>query len=134
MNLGANVAFDCSNGGTVTMVGKATSLTRVGVEDGWSYYDDLYLNATADLSLDISGSHFVESSVTTRSGATVLLFGIKSRQPNGTADIGVTGLVPGEWYRLQFDGEIAQSGGGQAHARATPAGELQFNNAVIPHD
>jgi hypothetical protein len=31
MNLGANVAFDCSNGGTVTMVGEATSLTRVDV-------------------------------------------------------------------------------------------------------
>ena len=47
MNLGANVAFDCSNGGTVTMVGKATSLTRVGVERHTGSY-------TATVSIDNS--------------------------------------------------------------------------------
>ena len=47
MNLGANVAFDCSNGGTVTMVGKATSLTRVGVERHTGSY-------TATISIDNS--------------------------------------------------------------------------------
>ena len=47
MNLGANVAFDCSNGGTVTMVGKATSLTRMGVERHTGSY-------TATVSIDNS--------------------------------------------------------------------------------
>lgn len=134
MNLGANVRFDCANGGCVTMVGNATGLSEVGVTDGWAYWDDLHVNAQADLTLDVSGTHFVKARVETRQGATVMLFGITSREPNGRADIRVTGLQPETWYRIQFDGALAACDGGRTHAATGTVGELQFNNVVIPYE
>ncbi|AGC34301.1 hypothetical protein HCTV-15_gp32 [Haloarcula virus HCTV-15] len=134
MKLGANVEFECSNGGSIRMVGNATDLGEIGTDEGWAFYDDLYINTNTALTLDLSGVNFVQALLETRDGATVMMFGIQSREPNGTADIRLTGLLPETWYRLQFDGALAETASGRSHGQSTPSGELQFNEVSIPNE
>lgn len=130
--LGPNVTFACSNGGTVTMIDTAHHLTEFGLDDGWAVYDDLYVNPTVPTTLNISDSYDVEATVTHLTGDPVIRFRLISRQPNGTADIKLTGLKPNGWYRLQFDGVLAKTASGRAHDQASSDGVLTFTDVHLP--
>lgn len=130
--LGSGVQFECGNGGTITLLNESKPLSDLGMADGWAYYDDLYIDATANLTLDISGDADVTGTIDYINGHTVVKFGLTSREPNGTADIRVENLKPNSWYRLEFDGRPAKLAHGHAHGKTSQSGTLQFNGAYIP--
>lgn len=132
VGLGSGVDFVCSNGGTVTMVGTARRLFAFGIDNGYAYYDDLYVNAHDDVTLNVGTGYDVRGTVEHAAGETIMAFNLTSRTPGGRADIRLVGLSPHEWYRLRFDGIIAKTPAGTAHATADANGVLEFAETEIP--
>lgn len=134
ISLGAGIRFDCSNGGTVQMIGTAADLHEVGLIDGWAFYDDFYLNPYVDMTLDVSGSYGVSGMVEHLTGDSIMSFNLSSREPNGRADVRIEGLKPEGWYRLQFYGSLVQTAGGQSHGQTTDSGIIEFMEVSIPNE
>ena len=127
-----SVEFTGTNGGTITMLGTADDLMKVGIEDGYAVYDDFGVNPSADMTLNVSGEYVVTGSVEHTTGDPVMTFSLTSREPNGTADIRLIGLQPEGWYRLRLGGQLAKTAGGRAHGQASVDGELIFIGVNIP--
>lgn len=132
--LGSGVVFYTGNGGTVRMIGTSQHLNEVRLENSFAAFDDLHINPNVDVTLDISDGLDVNGTVKHVTGDPVMHFSLASRVPNGTADILLTGLQPEEWYRLQFDGVLAECSGGRAHGQTDTDGKIQFNSVVIPYE
>lgn len=131
--LEAPIDFEASNGGVVTVYRDSEELERFGVENGWAVWNDLHINPSVDMTLDISEDYDTTAKIEHLTGDAVLTFSLTSRQPNGLADIRIEGLKPRAWYRLRFDNLLAETdSGGVAHGQTTDDGILQFNNVVIP--
>jgi hypothetical protein len=126
------VTFTTSNGGEVRMVGTGRGLDEVGWAGGYAYYDDLYVDPSVPVTLDISEEYDTTATVQHITGDPVVRFRLISRQTNGTADIKLTGLQPDGWYRLQFNGVLAKTASGRAHGHASDGGELVFTNVELP--
>lgn len=130
--LGTGVTFSSGNGGTITTIGDTHALREYGVTtDGWVYFDDLSFNATHDMSLDLRGK-LTTAKITHDTGDEVFTFGLTSRVPNGRCDIRGVGLPAKQWYRLQFDGQLARTSAGYAHGTTGISDTIQFNGVHVP--
>lgn len=116
------------------MVGDATDLNEFGIENGWAYYNDFYINAYSDMTFDISESYNVTGTVRHLTGDSIMSFSLSSRSPNGTADVRIEGLSGEAWYRLQFSGSLANTPSGQSHGETTKNGVIQFMEVSIPNE
>lgn len=134
MEIGARATFECSNGGEIRILADAADLDEVGLIDGTAFWSDLYINPYVKMTLDIAGRYGVEGNVKHVSGDTVMSFQLNSRSVNGTADIRMEGLKSNEFYRLEFDGILAETDGGRAHEKTGPDGTVQYNSVVIPNE
>lgn len=132
--LESGVVFETGSGGTLLMLGDAHQLSEFGVNDGFAFYEDFFIDAAVDMTLDISEGYDVTGSLQHVTGDPVMTFALISTAPNGTADIRFTGLKSEAWYRLQFDGVLAQCDGGRAHGQSSSDGIIQFNSVVIPNE
>lgn len=133
LTVGPNVTYSCADGGTLTTLGEAGDLLNTGIQGGWAYYDDIYVNTPNDMTMNVS-NHTTRAVLSSVVGEMVLSFYLSSSVPNGKADIRFENLLEGEYYRLVFDGEIAQTAGGRAHGMTTPDGELLFTGVEINYE
>lgn len=133
ISLGVGVEFECSNGGIVQMVGKTDDLNECGIEDGWAFYGDLYINPYSDVTLDITGGYGVEGSVKHMTGDPIITFNLSGRSPNTKTDIRAENLKPESWYRLQFSGNLVETAGGMSHGQTDNRGVIQYMEANIPN-
>jgi hypothetical protein len=135
MKLSTGITFGTSNGGTVRTVGVG-EFTEFGLtDDGFAFYDDLAVNPSIPVTLTTTSPRYnVEGTIEHLTGETVMRFRLLSRQPNGRADIRLSGLKSESWYRLQFDGVLAKTESGRAHAQSSPNGLVQFNGVHLPND
>ncbi|QRV15014.1 hypothetical protein JMJ58_19220 [Haloterrigena salifodinae] len=128
------VEFETSNGGTIEMVGTATNLTEFGVtDDGWAFYDDLYFNPYSEATLNVADRHTKARLVDT-SGKVAASFRLVSLVPDGRADIEVRGLLPDQWYRLEFNSVLAETEDAVAHDKSSERGELIFKGVKLPNE
>lgn len=134
VELDSLVTFEADTGRTVTMINAASRLKQFGIDDGWAFYDDLYIRPYVDMTLDISESYDVTATVQHVTGDPVMTFNLTSREPNGTADIKLTGLKPGGWYRLRFNNRLARTANGRAHGQATDDGVVEFPEVNVPNE
>lgn len=135
IDLSGPVQFDCTNGGSVTVISSGGKLDEVGVSaDGFAFWNDLYVNAAVPASIQVGDAYDTHATVQHVTGDPVLTFNLVSQQPNGTADIRVEGLKPEAWYRLQFNGELAKTTAGRAHSPTGADGTIQWNGVNIPDE
>lgn len=131
-----HVEFACSNGGTIRIIGDdgSTDLNRFGVDGTFAYYDDLHINAHNDMIVDVDGEYHAQGSVQHVTGDAVMWFNLTCNEPEGKADIKLTGLQANAWYRLEFGGLLARCDGGRAHGQTNDFGRLTFNGVIIPNE
>lgn len=133
VELGGNVTYTCSRGGTVRVIGAATELGQTGVTHaGFAFWNDLYINADVDCTINIGLGYSTTSIVEHKTGNPIIEFELTARSPNGLADIRVRGLKPNSWYRLQFNGVLAKTAGGRAHGKTDSSGVIEFSNVELP--
>lgn len=133
VELSTGVTFETSNGGSLLILTPA-ALSEFGIEDGAAFFDDVHLNPTVPMTTKVGDDYDVEATVQHVTGDEAVTFGLTSRQPNGTTDVQITGLKPEGWYRLRFDGVLAETGAGRAHGQANTRGILQFNGVHVPYE
>lgn len=133
IEIGANIDYECSNGGIITIYVPSDVDVQTGMTaDGYAYYDDLYINAHDDMTLNLA-HHNVSASVQHLTGEKIIEFDITSRVPNGRADIMAKNLKPDAWYRLTFESVLATTDGGFAHGNAGANGEIGWIGVRIPN-
>jgi hypothetical protein len=126
-----NVELETSNGGSLTLVRPTEELRHFGVDSsGWATVDDLRFNPHDELSFDLQDKE-TRTTISHVGGKVVASFGLISRVPNGRCDVEVLGLVPNEWYRLEFGEILARSDAGFAHSKTSENGEVMFPGVVI---
>lgn len=134
VEVGNAVQFVTDNGGELLMILPASRLDEFGIRNGWALWDDLYLNPYNDMTLDVSGGYTTKATIEHLTGDPVLNFNLTSREVGGKTDIKATNLKPDAPYRLLFDGVLAKSSTGRAHAKTDNQGRLQFNEVIIPNE
>jgi hypothetical protein len=132
IELGSGVEVQTSNGGSVTMYGTAEDLTHIGFEDGYAFWNDVYVDPSVPMFANISDHYNVSATLKHVTGDPIVHFSIISQQPNGTADFRFTGLQPDAWYRLQFNGVLASTAGGKAHGNSGSDGIIEFPGVEVP--
>lgn len=134
--LGNNATFNCSNGGTIRVIGHngSTDLNRFGVDGTFAYYDDLHINAHSAMTLDVDEEYNATGTVQHVTGDPVMRFDLISNEAGGKADFKLTNLQPNAWYRLRFSGILAACDGGRAHGKTNDFGRLDFTGVNIPNE
>ncbi len=132
IGLGTGSVFKCGNGGNIKTIDNS-DLSVFGIENGWVYWNDLYLNSYNDMTLDVSDSYNINGTVEHITGDPVFNFGLTASRPNGKTDVRISGLKPNAPYRLLFDGVLAKCSTGRAHTKTNDSGILRLNEVVIPN-
>lgn len=131
MKLGEGIKFIGDGGGIVTLSENATEIGICGLEDGYVFFDDIYLNPEDDMTVDVSTG---ETTITVEDSTedTVVRFGMNSTIPSGLCDFRFEGLEPNNWFRLKFNGNIGKTRTGDAHKKSNDNGLLVLQNVLIP--
>lgn len=134
VELSGPVVFETASGGSLRVIDRGDDFTTFGLTaDGFAFWDDLAIDATVPMTLQVGDSYDAQAKVTHLTGDPVLRFDLTSRQPNGVADVRLTGLKPEAWYRLQFDGALAKTATGRAHGQTDATGVITFTGVTIPN-
>ena len=133
MKLGRGIEFASDFGGNVILSEERMDLEVCGIEDGYVFFEDTYINTHDDLYIDMEDGN---TTVTLEHEGyeTVIEFEIVSSVPSGMADFRFNNLKPEEWYRLKLDGTIASTESGNAHGQTSANGRLVFRNIIIPNE
>ena len=137
LNVEHETTFQCGNGGVVRLIGfdkGSTISSQFGCGEEYCYFDDLHINAYNDLVVSVEGEYNTEASVQHLTGDSILRFSLSSLEPNGKADLKITGLQDYSWYRLRLGGKLASSGDSRAHGETDGNGMLVFNEVKIPNE
>lgn len=133
MKIERGFPYKCDNGGTVTIITNTENVKQTGVDTGYAFWGDIYVNAKNNMSLDVS-SHDTQATLEYGDGETVISFNLTSRVPSGIADIKFRNLKPNSYYRLLFNERIVDAQSGKTHDITNDDGTLSFKEVTVPDE
>lgn len=133
MKISKGVTFVCGNGGDITLSTDREDMEVCGIENGYVFFEDVYINSHNDMLIDMEDGNTV-TTIEDGDGNTVVEFGLTSEVPSGKATFQFAKLASNEWYRLKFNDELANTESGNAHGKSSSNGILIFEDVIIENE
>lgn len=137
MIINTGIKYNCNNGGSIRLIENSDEIQATGVDNGFAFFNDVYINAYNKLSVNVNGD--MNAELQYEGGETVIKFNIRSRVNGGKADIQFKNLAEDKWYRLLFNGELAKMDNSSTHMKSNfkksdEKGTITFNGVMIPDE
>ena len=137
MKIDSGINFKCGKGGTIRMITSGEDIYQIGVDQGYAFWGDVYVNSTNNMSMDLSTSE-TTARLEYEDETTVLEFKLVSRVPQGKADIEFRNLNPDAWYRLLFNGNLVEMFNGKTISKSVNSadgnGVVRFREVTVPDE
>lgn len=128
MEISDSVTYLTGENGEVSFENPTSRPDVTGVDqDGFAFWNDLYVRSEFDIQLDISGTHHtIDGSEQHIVGMTIINFEVSSDQSMADLDVQVEGLQPDGWYALEINGRKRVCDSGMTDGTADSDGVVSF--------
>lgn len=128
MKISNSVTYSSSNNGQLRIKEDTTDLENTGVDNGYGFFDDIYINPYVDVIISVNGQQTIALE---NEEDVVIEFSLTSSVVNGKADFRFQNLEPKSFYRLYIDSSVPSTENGIAYGKSKSNGTIEFKGVKL---